>query len=87
MPPSTFTSNESQEISSYLFNEAAVKPTFYLRFGGWLAISAVVVCLSYVHPIAAQNVQRNNEAADLGLRSNLTVNPATLGLELQIMTR
>src|SRR5438046_7513547 len=49
-----------------------------------LAISAIVAGLSFSHPIAAQNVQRNNEAVDLGLRSSLTVNPATRAVELQI---
>ncbi len=45
-----------------------------------LFISALLSCQS----AQAQNVQRNNEAVDLGLRSNLTVNPATLAVELQI---
>ncbi len=45
-----------------------------------LFIGALLSC----HSARAQNVQRNNEAVDLGLRSNLTVNPATLAVELQI---
>src|SRR3712207_1262259 len=33
---------------------------------------------------SAQNIQQTSGAADLNLRSNLTVNPSTLALEFQV---
>ena len=86
----TYTSSSIECLHGFLNRKAlaqrrlGVRTRFFGRIGRLFAIAATVVCLSYAIPTAAQNVQRNNEAADLGLRSNLTVNPATLGLELQI---
>lgn len=90
MPLFTFSFIKYQEPVGYL-NKATigglysgVKPPFFLSFSRLLAVSTVLFCLSSAYPVAAQNVQRNNEAVDLGLRSNLTVNPATRAVELQI---
>jgi len=56
-----------------------------------LAIAALCVAwITIVHPASAlgqnppPNVQYTNKAVDLGLRGNLTVNPATAALEITI---
>lgn len=88
MPPYTYSSIEY--LRDFLYRKAltkrrvGIRPKLSVRLARLFAICGSVAYLSYAPPIAAQNVQRNNEAVDIGLRSNLRVNPATLGLELQI---
>jgi len=48
---------------------------------GLLFLWALILC---PFSAVAQNVQYNNQVTDMGMRSNLTVNPATLAIELQI---
>src|SRR5882724_9080687 len=57
--------------------------------GSWLAFAiSMIVSASYPLVVQAQNpapnVQYTNKAIDLGLRGNLTVNPSTRALEIQI---
>ena len=57
--------------------------------GYWL-VFAISVILTVFYPLAvraqnpAPNVQYTNKAVDLGLRGNLTVNPSTRAVEIQI---
>jgi RHS repeat-associated protein len=48
----------------------------------WLAVFAACSC--FAPTLTAQNVQYNNPAVDLGLRSTQRVNPSTHGVEFQI---
>ena len=56
------------------------------NIGRYLRLTLYVGLLVLLLPahIAAQNVQYNNKAMDLGLRGSRKVNPSTRGMELQI---
>ena len=47
-------------------------------------IALLSICLFLRTEASAQNVQYNNQAPDMGMRSTLTVNPSTRAVELQI---
>lgn len=71
-------------------------PSIYCGFLNWrrcVTLALGASCLAWatmIHPVPvlgqnpAPNVQYTNKTVDLGLRGNLTVNPSTLGLEIQI---
>jgi len=50
----------------------------------WLSLCVGVLLLLLPTHVAAQNVQYNNQAMDLGMRGTRKVNPSTRGMELEI---
>jgi YD repeat-containing protein len=80
----TYTTHHSSLSSSVDLNLPGKRVNFSERRVLATLILASCVVLFLTTPAAAQNVQYNQKAADLGLRSGLTIDPSTHALQIQI---